>query len=502
MARPADLIVDATPLDGARIDVQARIGWLLRISRQVAGVPLGDVAAQVGELTGRSMSVAMLSRLERSGARNGEVLDGYEQALGLVRGRLRAPVDLICRTFPYSPDDEAPGFSKPVTLEQYDAAVGAVEEDPTGGDWMMFARLHDGGQPFGLPSRAMVPMLDKLAAEKGRSVGVAFITRQEALRRLRQSPYGDLVEELARSLATDPSRQVHVDLMSVLAERPTLSVLKWAAHTLSSDTFLIARGAAVSIERMAAVGGLTDQHWRDITPELGAAVRRAEGDEDRMAMLSSVFGAIPSAERVLIAESLDRPLPRPRVPASWTATRRNYHYSYVEQLAADACTRLGVPDQPMLTRLLFELLYDYRVTRAVGAGFLLLSSPFAVPLQQALEEAALRPPDATTRAGALAIGANMPMAWESLEVGAWLGTKIPQMAAGLLVLAGQGGIELPERVLDEALASGGSLAMRATYSAGMAQHSVLKRWARDEARPAWVRSAAQWWLAHGGRITL
>ena len=173
------------------------------------------------------------------------MLDGYEQALGLERGRLRAPVDLVCRTFPYAPEDDAPGFAQPVTLGQYDAALEAVEGEPTGGDWLMFARMHDGGPALRLPSRAMAPLLDRLAAEKGRSVGVAFLTRQEALRRLRQSPYGDLVEALARSLASDPSRQVHVDLMSVLAERPTLSVLRWAAETLSSNSFLVARGAAV-----------------------------------------------------------------------------------------------------------------------------------------------------------------------------------------------------------------------------------------------------------------
>ena len=154
----------------------------------------------------------------------------------------------------------------------------------------------------------------------------------------------------------------------------------------------------------------------------------------------------------------------------------------------------------MLTRLLFEVIYDFRVTRAVGAGYLLLASPFAQGLQQALEEAALRPPDDTTRAGALAVGANMPMPWQSLDVDAWVGTKLPSMLAGLLVLAGQGGIDLPDEVLAGALGVP-SLAHRATYSAGMAQHPILEKWARGDGVEAWVASSAQWWLDHGGRVT-
>ena len=109
MARPSDLIIDETPLDGARIDIPARIGWLLRVNRLVHGASLRDVSARLKE-TGRPASVAVLSRLERSGGRNGAVVDGYEELLGLTPGRLRAPVDALCRTFAYAPPDEEPGL--------------------------------------------------------------------------------------------------------------------------------------------------------------------------------------------------------------------------------------------------------------------------------------------------------------------------------------------------------------------------------------------------------
>lgn len=500
MARPADLIVDETALDGSSIDVCARIGWLLRISRQVAGVPLGVVAEHVRELTGRSVSVAALSRLERSGVRNGQLIDAYEQALGLRPARLRAPIDLLCRAYPYAPPDESPSLPGPSTLRRFDEAVAAVEAaNPSGGDWMRFARLHEEREPFGLPSRDMMPLLERLAAEMGRSVGEGFVGRMEALKRLRVSPYDDLVEQLARSTAADPERQVHTDLASVLAERPTRSVLQWTAEQLSSDSFLAVRGAAIAIERMSMVGGLRAQDWLSITEHLVAAVRRTVDDPYRHAALASALHAIPAPQRTEILDRLDVPVPFPRIPDAWMPSRRNTHYRYAEQLASAACQQLDLPEQPMLTRLVFELLYDFRSTRVLTAGFVLLASPFTEVCHAAVEEATLRAPDPTTRAGALSVCATMPMAWEGLDLTAWLAADDPSVSGSALVMAGQAGQHLPAEVLEKALESR-LLRDRATYSAGMSQHPLLQSWASDPSRPARLRKAAEWWLAGGGRI--
>ena len=153
----------------------------------------------------------------------------------------------------------------------------------------------------------------------------------------------------------------------------------------------------------------------------------------------------------------------------------------------------------MLTRLLFEVVYDFRVDARGGGGVPAAGLAVRQGLQQALEEAALRPPDDTTRAGALAVGANMPMPWESLDVDAWVGTKLPNMLAGLLVLAGQGGIALPDGVLEGALARPDPRATGRPTRAGMAQHPILdevgpgRRGAglgRDRRRSGGCRTAA------------
>jgi hypothetical protein len=88
---------DATPLDGARIDVAVRVGWLMRMARLGAGgtpaVGLRELAERLGTNTTR------LHRAETGRLRSGALLHAYEGALGLPAESLRAPVDVLCRGF-------------------------------------------------------------------------------------------------------------------------------------------------------------------------------------------------------------------------------------------------------------------------------------------------------------------------------------------------------------------------------------------------------------------
>ena len=95
---------------GARIDAGARLGWLLRVSREALGVNLAEMSARLSGGT-MSLSVASISSIERSGQRDGRVVDAYEAALALAVGRLRAPIDILCRTFDYAPVDRAPSLA-------------------------------------------------------------------------------------------------------------------------------------------------------------------------------------------------------------------------------------------------------------------------------------------------------------------------------------------------------------------------------------------------------
>ena len=62
---------------GARIDAGARLGWLLRVSREALGVNLAEMSARLSGGT-MSLSVASISSIERSGQRDGRIVDAYE----------------------------------------------------------------------------------------------------------------------------------------------------------------------------------------------------------------------------------------------------------------------------------------------------------------------------------------------------------------------------------------------------------------------------------------
>ena len=110
-------------------------------------------------------------------------MDGYERVLGLSAGALRAPVDLMCRTFPYAP--EVVSKAAPSSLECFSRAYEAIDvAAPTGGAWLEFARQH-AGNVVGLPRTLMEPQVRRLCLELARSTGLARFTRLEALAMLR-----------------------------------------------------------------------------------------------------------------------------------------------------------------------------------------------------------------------------------------------------------------------------------------------------------------------------
>ena len=90
MPRVSETVDDRTPITASRIDVAARIGWMMRTHRSVAGLSLREMSAALKE-DGAPLSAATLSRIESEGHRSPAALDGYERVLGLCDGALRAP---------------------------------------------------------------------------------------------------------------------------------------------------------------------------------------------------------------------------------------------------------------------------------------------------------------------------------------------------------------------------------------------------------------------------
>jgi hypothetical protein len=490
---------DRSELDGARIELGPRIGWLLRVSRTSRDVPLRSMARELGE-TGLPTSASALSRIEAEGLRHGAVIDGYEQVLRLVPGSLRAAIDLLCRTFDHAPPDQQPDAC-PATLTGFSAAVDAVlEQAPSGGDWLRFAREHAGDRGFGLPSAQMQPLVARLASEMARSVGVAYTSRYEALARLRCGPYGDVVEEVVRAAVLAPDTGALVDLMVVLSERPTPQLLTWAGELLASERRTVMLGATLVLHNMRSVGGLATADWLALAPWFLAAY--ADAGLPRRLILTRLFKTLPPHTRTAIKAGLTDPLEHVPGPSDWTRTRRNRHYECSTELAARACADAGLPEQPLLSRLLFEVLYDFRATRAATASYLVLASPVAEALHPLLVEAAVSGADRATREGARGALTLVQTGLRVPDVASWLDGADDDLFEVGTVLLGQAGVQLPDAALEAGLAGDDRRVRRVLYAAGMARDPRLTSLRTDPARPAAVRDAAAWWVREGGRVTV
>lgn len=490
MARHADDIDDNTPLAGTRIDVPARIGWLLRTSRMAAGIRLRDF----GERAGAPISPATLSRVETAGRRSGAVIAAYERAVGLPYGHLRSPIDILSRTFSYAPDDVEPFVPDP-TLSSFSAACAAVAEEPTGHDWLRFAEYHT-ASPFGLPATAMRPLVERLASEVGRAPGAAYQLRYEALAKLRCSPYDDLVADVIRSAVLTPGMQRSADLLSAVTEKPTPDLVVWCGELLGHESWQIARAGCLGIQNMRSVGGLEARDWEPLVAPFVDACVAAIGDPRREPILSGTLAACPGAFRTAVRKLLNVDLAPPRKAALWTRSRRNEHFSHAARIAADISGNTA--GESLLARLLFEVLYDFRATHAVTSGFLLVASPFATAVREHLCITALEGPDEITRQGAAYAFANLMMPFDVADPQPWLASPDPAVRAAGLTICGFAGVPLPAGMLHDLVADD-EIGRDALFAAGMAGQPELVAIASDHPDRA-IREAAAWWHTAGGRV--
>jgi transcriptional regulator with XRE-family HTH domain len=497
--RNAETIDDRTPLTASRIDIPARIGWLLRTSRSLAGLSLREMSAAL-KAHDVTLSATSLSRIESEGQRSAAALDGYAAVLGLPDGALRSPVDVLCRSFSYAP----PAPPEPVvhSLERFSESCEAITaESPSGGSWLDFARHHSSDGGFGLPTTLMEPHVRRLADELCRSVGVsAEVTRYEALALLRCSEYGALVDSVLREMVLEPDSQVIYPLTSVLSEQPTPALLRWAGATLSHESVHVARGASFALQNMLVIGGLRVEDWEGLVRPFTSAWHDADSDATRRAVLTDLCAALPPTVQSQIRNTCRIEAETPPGPRVWSRSRRSAHYGFARLLAGDACARRGHHEEPLLERLLFEAMFDPRGVRMSTSTMFVAASPFARVLAPRLVEGRGHGPDEASRSAALRIvwschaGEELPLADPLLESGAASEFELA------IMLVGRSGRPLPDHALERGLSSAESTVRKTLHGLGMAEDPRLSDIATDRRLPDSTRRAARWWMDRGGRI--
>lgn len=503
MGAPFKVLDDATPLAGDRVDVAVRVGWTLRMARLASGGRAARGFAEMSALLaerGVSASVSTLHRLESGQARLGHVVTAYEDVLGLPAGALRAPIDITCRTFAYSPPDRGVD-PLPRTVEEMDALVGAVDDrsgdgtGATGGAWLAWARAVVGVGGLGVPGGLMRDLVARLLSEMGRASGTGYHARYEALALLRRSDYGTLVLEVARDAVAEPHVQVLYDLMSVVGESVTPDARDWAARLLLDERDRVSFGASLCLENMLEVGG-DPSVLVEVLPQLVEAFEATDADAERWSWLSHLVRLMPPGPRAACRRAIGRPLaPTVQIP-DWSRTSLNEHWTTCEGLARDITDAVGLPPQPLLARMLFEIAMGPHESRAVTASMLLCGIPGlgdrAGETIAALSEEHPDPlvRDRVARRLIGLVHDQMPH-----QARPWLSGGHERVGTALL-LAGSTGTPVDESLLRQEVGGDGRRA--ALYAAGMTGAPLLGD-LLDDPDPD-LRGGAAWWRAHGTRV--
>lgn len=498
MAHTSGEITDDTPLNGDRVDVAARIGWLLRVNRLGGGLTLRGMSVALKQLGLDPCSSPLLLRMELAGQRRVRLIEGYEQVLDLPPGTLASAVQTLCQIFPnVAPEEDRPEI--PVSLAVLDDAVEplltAVERGKdraiSGGEWMSFGRVT---RATGLiiPSRTSRPVLEALVGQLGMSVDAAYRLRSVALQDLLASGYRDLLVTLIREYVDTPGCAVMNDLLSGVAEVIQPENLDWILEMFVGEDEQRGRAARLAVEGMLSATWVTRDHWVRVIDAIAFLCSDPATSRDRRDGVARLIATFPPGLRRVVTHRVGGEVRANLEPESWVPERRrNRHLAFAHQVARLACDEAGVEEQPMAERLIFEMLYDPRTMRSFSSTMLLSSSPLAPTLVRACIELGIHDaPDEATYTGCVEAMVGLPAGWRPGE----LDRVIPSAPVGLqrrlLISAGhsraQLAPELVRRMVDDPRTRRDAL-----YYLGFCGHPLLDELA-DDPDPELSRSAS-WW---------
>ena len=501
MARPARAVVDETPLTSRHVDVRARVGWTLRMSRLVAHTSGSQMSARLAGL-GLRVSQPMISGVENGTvAPSTHLVRGYEQVLAAAPGSLRGMVTMLGRTFgpALPPADRRPDLA--TLSEAYDRVTAPSAGVPDAGDWLDLAELMTAPGCVS-PAAVVRPLVRRLQSELARSVGPAYLGRYEALTRFRGSVYAEQVEEAVAEAVNAPGAMAVVDRIVVLAEHYTPSTFELLAGWLSHSDAAVVRGAAMALVNFRTPSSSGPVDWSELVTPFVEAYNASSGDPSRYGALCSLYRNLPRPVRESVAPHLDRPVPALDRPTDWTTSRRNRQLNDCIGLARTITDALDVPEQPMLARLLFEAIFDFRPDRQFTSAMTLGLLPCHELIGDSLVGLAETTADLGTQRGVLNVAMSLSAPASERVARAWLGSDDEPRQADALVAAAHAGVRVPSARLAELVTRGGIVRERAVYAAGMTGHPILRTWASDRTADDWLRVGARWWRAEGSRVAV
>ena len=491
--RPVAMPHDVTPLRGRSVDPQARIAWLLRLSRlaTVPG-PAGHFLEML-RAQGCHLGPSTLCRYETGAERVPlAVVRAYEAALGLPAGQLVGAVCGVDRMFGPALATEV---HTPMSRAQLSEALGEWESRVPAGtmlgtDWIRVADVIT--RPTGpvLPPSVLNRWVDQLLSEAMRSVRHASTTRMHAVGLLLADRDASriLVDSVER-VFSEQGAQGSARVVAVLGTGADPAVLRWLLGLFERSEGEQQWGAAYGLLNSICCGTLPG----DLVPAVSRAVIDAASDG-----MDRGRPAFMLAQRMSAALTQQVVARLRRYPAPTAAGARVQSPAALSSYRLAALQESGL-DDPMVDRLLREALSPDFLERQDQSLLMLAASPY----RDVLADVALQqmgnptePYAAQAAANVLTYLARPEQQHQLVELMVTSGDRFALLQA----LAHAGGV--PAEVDLAGLADDPVLAPAAVSAAGMSNHPDLQ-WFRTNPSLAGseVQCMAEWWGRTGAAIT-
>ena len=512
--RLQQIAYDATPLHTPTPDLDARIGWLLAMSRlycQDQRYADGALFVQALADQGVTASRSRVSRWESGDtAASYDGLAGYEAVLGRETGSLTGLVGYLRGALPAkarpqpSIDPGEPGFGARLDAlidRAEDGVATAIEWQQLGWHLAAVPLVHLREQTWQTVARRAVSLVS-------RAVGGAQLLLHNAVADIATlSRSHDFLVDAIEEYLGDPDAQVVTTPFSLLQRIPTRRagdlVLDMFEEprtpplimlSVSMVTQMVARGDLTE-EQRARLGMQVLRQWRD-NPERSA--RR----------LAELIAVLPEGLRSPLTDAADR---SGQDALSYAVKHGEARTRAATRLSADLAdgARLRTPGEPahaqdrMLPRLVREVLFHRDHERRHQAGLVIAASPFAAGV---CDELLLLLSDEERSADV-----RLTAAWavryladdaHRMRILRLIDAPDELVAAPVTLALGHIGFdEVSDQVLRSTLSRTLSNQSRAAmYALGMTGSPGLAGIARSTAAPDWQRRAAAWWEAQGPAV--
>lgn len=497
-------------MSARHVGVEARVAWLLATTRLLhPDTSLTQRDKFVAALKDRGVAVdnSRISRWESgTQAASQQVMEAYEQVLGLGQGSLSAVTSGLRRTFSSGENTHhAPPRTDAGDLDRLlDTVLG---ERAHGVHWQqLVAELTSFDRVF-LRQQEWTDLCQRLVRELSRSVGLGYVRRYEAAATLIRHPSAQRhVSKAIGGFVMNPDTQVVAPVFNLLTEVSDQAASDLVLRMLGSENRGLRRAAASVAAAKLRLGHFQDSSLRQLEAYALNGIRGSEPLDGGLDAFDLAMQLPSNSFLALKAEITDRRVDKQLADAR--STGELIHRSQAAHVIADLGAAVQAdhdgPHHPepdlMLRRLLREALFHTHKVRRHHAGLLLTASPYRQAVARQCQQL-IGGSNYFLAARAWTVMMRVGLAGRRSEIAMRSLTETrPTLQARALVNLG---------LSDEPISPGearailtqvspdsrGSVRQATLFALGMSGAPEIKKLAKHDAE--WFRRTASWWVEQG-----